>query len=75
MSEQDKAAQRPRLHYVHGYGFCLTTAEGKKHPLKLDGDGPINDDKRLLRDTFEEMSERIAAISNLATQPTNPKET
>ncbi len=42
---------RTRLAYIQGYGFCLYTTD-KKHPLNLEGDGEINDDKQLLRETF-----------------------
>jgi len=55
-------SDRPVLHYVHGYGFCLTTADGKKHPLKLDGDGERNDSKQLLIDTFNTLRQRLATV-------------
>lgn len=46
-----------RLHYVHGYGFAL----GNK-ALALGGDGEITDDKKLLRDTFNSLVDRVEAL-------------
>ena len=60
----NRPAKVPLLFYADGYGFCLSDNKGK-HPLCLDGDGARTEDKQLLLDTFNGLSEEVERLRGL----------